>query len=536
MTDPTTETDESSAASLIGLGIGLIVAVVLAVAATVVAGPVLLLLALSSGATSTDTDNQTGCGNVAEIKILSDRQTDMARKIYHATIRITDNDLWSTVDQNRAAVIALATAMQESSLGSGRNWNTPNRDGDAGLYQQRTLPGWYGTPQEVSDPDQATEWFLMGRTISSKAVAEAKDAGVTPAGPAGYQIPGLKQIQDWQELPITEAAQQVQRSAHPHAYAAHEELATTLVAAFSGDGSCTNTSNETTDCTPSESAEQLLRNQGTKLTPDAHITVSCTSAQFPQILTWGAIGDRPSTVDRDHQEGRALDAMIPGWDTPEGKALGDEIAEWLVTNHTQLGVKYIIWNARIWSTTRPDQGWLTCGQGGHCYSGTDATQAHRDHVHISVHGNTAQPHKNDDRGADRSSGTIQLPVDQFTLTARFGQCGQQWQRCHTGLDFAAPLGTPVHTIADGTVTYAGLGGAYGNIVHIDHGSFESWYAHLVRMDVKVGQTVTAGETIGAVGATGNVTGPHLHLEIRPGGSGGLPVNPYTWLTNKGLKL
>lgn len=383
-----------------------------------------------------------------------------------------------------------------------------------------------GCPRSLRRWPSVSEWPTSPRS-------SAKAAGVAPAGPAGYQVPGLKQIRGWQDLPITEAAQQVQRSAHANAYAAHQELAESLVAAFSGDGSCTRTQQ---NCTPSDSAEQLLRNQGTKLTPDAHLTLTCTSAQFPQILSWGGIGDRPSTVDSDHQEGRALDAMIPGWDTPAGKALGDKIADWVVDNHAQLGVKYVIWNARIWSTTRPEQGWLTCGQGGHCYNGADATQAHRDHVHISVHGNTAKPDT-----PDNGNGTVQLPVEQFTLTARFGQCGSRWQRCHTGLDFAAPIGAPVHTVANGTVTYAGPGGgdagaAYGNIIRIDHGTFESWYAHLSRIDVKAGQTVTVGETIGAVGATGNVSGPHLHLEIRPGGRNGLPVNPYTWLTQRGLKL
>lgn len=94
---------------------------------------------------------------------------------------------------------------------------------------------------------------------------------------------------------------------------------------------------------------------------------------------------------------------------------------------------------------------------------------------------------------------------------------------HNGVDLAAPIGTPIAATAAGTVSAAGPRGGYGNLVIIDHADgSQSYYAHQDRIDVRVGQTVAQGEHIGTVGATGRVTGPHLHFEIRRGGT---PVDP-----------
>lgn len=129
-----------------------------------------------------------------------------------------------------------------------------------------------------------------------------------------------------------------------------------------------------------------------------------------------------------------------------------------------------------------------------------------------------------------------LPVTAgaYHLTGRFGQCSSHWARCHTGLDFAAPEGTPIHAVATGTVTDAGLAGAYGDrtILTLENGT-EQWYCHQSAYAVKRGQKVTAGQVIGAVGSTGNTTGPHVHVEVRPGA--GDPVDPYTAMVAHGLK-
>lgn len=97
---------------------------------------------------------------------------------------------------------------------------------------------------------------------------------------------------------------------------------------------------------------------------------------------------------------------------------------------------------------------------------------------------------------------------------------------HNGVDFAAPHGTPVRSVADGRITFAGWQRGYGKVVYIEHGPGEhTVYAHLSRIDVRTGDIVGVGRTIGAVGNTGVATGPHLHFEVREHGK---PVDPMKW--------
>jgi murein DD-endopeptidase MepM/ murein hydrolase activator NlpD len=130
--------------------------------------------------------------------------------------------------------------------------------------------------------------------------------------------------------------------------------------------------------------------------------------------------------------------------------------------------------------------------------------------------------------------TWTTPVAAYHLTARFGETSSLWATIHTGLDFAAPTGTPVRAATAGTVTFVGWAGAYGNKIEITHpDGTETWYAHLSRTDVRVGSQVGTGAVIGAVGATGNVTGSHLHFEVRPGGDD--PVDPAVALQEHGIR-
>ena len=101
-------------------------------------------------------------------------------------------------------------------------------------------------------------------------------------------------------------------------------------------------------------------------------------------------------------------------------------------------------------------------------------------------------------------------------------------RWHTGLDFPAAKGTPVHAGGVGVVSFAGMNtGGYGNLIVVSHRlGFESWYAHLSRIAVSPGQPVSGGVTIGYVGSTGRSTGPHLHFEVRHFGT---PVDPMPYL-------
>ncbi len=126
----------------------------------------------------------------------------------------------------------------------------------------------------------------------------------------------------------------------------------------------------------------------------------------------------------------------------------------------------------------------------------------------------------------------QYPLDSVALTARFGQYGL-CSSYHNGLDFNGETGDPVYAIANGVVTSASYDGAYGNktVITLEDGT-ELWYCHQTTFNVSVGDTVRGGEVIGTVGATGNVTGSHLHVEVRPGG--GDPVDPYAAMQQHGL--
>jgi murein DD-endopeptidase MepM/ murein hydrolase activator NlpD len=129
-----------------------------------------------------------------------------------------------------------------------------------------------------------------------------------------------------------------------------------------------------------------------------------------------------------------------------------------------------------------------------------------------------------------------LPVHKpYKLTAGFGKAGDRWSHDHSGQDFAVNTGTEVDTVHTGTVVKAGWGGAYGNRIVIEHAPGQySEYAHLSKIDVSVGQHVNTGQEIGLSGATGNVTGPHLHFEIRTTPNYGSGIDPMPFLQAHGL--
>ncbi len=101
---------------------------------------------------------------------------------------------------------------------------------------------------------------------------------------------------------------------------------------------------------------------------------------------------------------------------------------------------------------------------------------------------------------------------------RFHPLQQRWRQ-HLGVDYGAPVGTPVRTVADGVVSFSGWQNGYGKVIEVDHGNGKTTlYAHLSRQDVRKGQRVQQGQRLGAVGMTGWSTGPHLHFEFRVGGT------------------
>jgi len=118
----------------------------------------------------------------------------------------------------------------------------------------------------------------------------------------------------------------------------------------------------------------------------------------------------------------------------------------------------------------------------------------------------------------------------FRFTSKFGPRRDPktgGRRMHKGVDFAAPNGTPLYAAADGVVTYAGWSSGYGRLVKIQHEfGIETRYAHMSKLRAKVGQRVSRGDRIGDMGASGRVTGVHLHYEIRVGGKA---VNPMIYI-------
>ncbi|MET7932486.1 peptidoglycan DD-metalloendopeptidase family protein [Streptomyces sp. NPDC005322] len=140
----------------------------------------------------------------------------------------------------------------------------------------------------------------------------------------------------------------------------------------------------------------------------------------------------------------------------------------------------------------------------------------------------------------------QMPLKKGTyqIGTRYKERGNMWSLgYHTGLDLVAPAGTPIYAPADGTVTKAGPGGSYGNETEIRHkGGTVTLYAHQTKIMVSAGQSVKRGDQIGTVGATGNVTGPHLHWEVRLPGvdnpfvagqdQGPGMVDPEDWMKGK----
>lgn len=125
--------------------------------------------------------------------------------------------------------------------------------------------------------------------------------------------------------------------------------------------------------------------------------------------------------------------------------------------------------------------------------------------------------------ASRSSRSFNYPT-KGRITSPFGY---RWGRKHTGIDIAAPKGTPVYASASGRVTYAGWKGGYGKCIMIDHGNgIQTLYGHNSVLVVSKGTQVKSGQQIAKIGSTGNSTGPHVHFEVRIKGT---PVNPANYL-------
>jgi hypothetical protein len=254
----------------------------------------------------------------------------------------------------RAAVVGLATALQESGL---RSLSQAQSDRDsAGIFQQRPSMGW-GSVDQVMNPVYAAQTFFEH----------------------------LQQVPAWQDLSITVAAQAVQRSAYADAYAKWQPTAERLATAISGDGaaqiSCAPDVHLVSSRAPSGRwAAEEMGPDG--LTPRTRYVRDLVRSGFGEsnLGGWCPGGCTSGHVaGSDHYIGQAIDVMILPYVDPSRIADGNHLATWLVNNADQLAIKYVIWRARIWT---PDEGWHSYT---HPSDSSDPTLLHMDHVHVSVY-------------------------------------------------------------------------------------------------------------------------------------------------------
>lgn len=288
----------------------------------------------------------------------------------------------------RATLVALMTALQESQL---QNLGYGDRD-SLGLFQQRPSAGW-GTPEQILNPRYAIEAFF---------------GGAQPPSP-----PGLVDINGWMSMSYTEAAQAVQVSAFPDAYARQEQTARDIAARAGIDlnrpgnpyaGRATPPPNDlpnhvfdgcggsgeligggAIDALWPEEAATVVDPTGTggMVTPRtaAWVGLIRSAMAVPSMTCWDAHAWNPSS---DHPRGRACDAMV-GSDARNSAAereLGNRIANWTVQTASRTGVHYVIWYGQIW--TARTGAWRPYDGGG-IYDPTDANGGHYNHVHVSLY-------------------------------------------------------------------------------------------------------------------------------------------------------
>jgi len=245
----------------------------------------------------------------------------------------------------RGVVIALATAIQESKL---RNLDHGDRD-SLGLFQQRPSQGW-GTAEQVRDPIRASEQFYAA----------------------------LRKVKGYESLPLTEAAQRVQRSGFPLAYAAHEDEAAALA------GPLTGRRPEALSCSVRPDAVSVETVRPSGLTPRADRVRREAEAAFGDLSLGGFAPGGVSTGHIEgsaHYEGRAIDVMFRPVDDRRRRA-GWATATWLVANAERLDIATVIYSDRIWTSRRSSEGWRPYVHPSG--NRTDPTLRHLDHVHVDV--------------------------------------------------------------------------------------------------------------------------------------------------------
>lgn len=249
----------------------------------------------------------------------------------------------------RGWVIAIAAAMQESAL---RNLDHGDRD-SLGLFQQRPSQGW-GTPAQIMNPTYAATQF--------------------------YQH--LLAVSGWRQMTVTDAAQAVQRSGFPNAYAQHEKTAMDIVAAVHAT-TCTTTPGPVRTDWPPEQATVPDPTSNGHITPRTHTLLAALQKRGMTGDGIGCFAHRPHNPTSDHPNGRACDIMLNPHDQ-KAVAGGWTIAHWLTTNQAHYGINYLIWQGQYWSAHYPR--WVTYQSDAYsCPNPAHLTGCHYDHIHISVY-------------------------------------------------------------------------------------------------------------------------------------------------------
>lgn len=247
----------------------------------------------------------------------------------------------------RAASIALATAYQESKL-----YNLENGDRDSlGIFQQRPSQGW-GTPEEILDPYHSTNAFY--------------DA--------------LDKVEGYESMRITQAAQEVQRSGFPEAYADHEADARVLASALTGNSP--HSFGCELDGDVEETGDRLL---GSGLTRRADVVLQEVEAVFGELFLGGFAPGGVSSGHMEgstHYEGRAVDIVVRPI-SPDNTERGWAIAQYLAGQADRLSIQTIIFDGRIWKSGSPSaDGWRVYDPPAG--PGDRTILEHRDHVHVDV--------------------------------------------------------------------------------------------------------------------------------------------------------
>lgn len=390
--------------------------------------------------------------------------------------------------------IGVMTAMGESGLQVLDHGDAVGPD-SRGLFQQRDNGAW-GTYEERMDPFiSSTSFFKVEMTIEGRETTAP-----------------------------TLVAHAVQRNADPYHYEPYWQPAGLVVQALAG----------VEPIAPPPAPGVGDTGDPYNLGAVQPVTAAVANTLGPQFgfKTIGGYRAGNSRDPQGHPAGLALDFMTNN--IPDGRAAGQRLADYLVANAADVGVKYLIWEQRVWSVARSDEGWRMMEDRG------SITQNHYDHVHLSLDPNAAGilPASGCETRYNRGTTGWTQPSDG-PLGSPYG-----WRihpvygtrKFHYGQDMGPGCNAPLWSVNQGLVITAGPRGGFGHLIEVDHGDgVISRYGHMYASGVLVrpGDQVTSGQHIGLMGSDGVSTGCHLHFEVRINGEN---VDPIAFLHQNGVQI